>query len=64
MIGLCFDGTKSNILVGWHNQSTHTVDVAAYMDDETEQEQYDHIMANILGFVKVGDVIACIVECF
>jgi hypothetical protein len=43
------------------NRSTHAVDVA-YMDDGADEDQYDYAPAKILGFVKVGGAISCIVR--
>ena len=46
---------------GKRNRSTHAVDVA-YMDEAGEQDQYDYAPAKLLGFVKLGEAISCIVR--
>jgi hypothetical protein len=46
---------------GRRNRSSHAVDVA-YIDEGGEQDQYDYAPAKLLGFVKLGDAISCIVR--
>jgi hypothetical protein len=58
--GLCFDGAIEQ-RAGQRNRSVHTVDVA-HMDGKAGHLQYDYTPAKILGFVKVGDDILCIVN--
>lgn len=43
------------------NRSSYAVDVA-YMDNEVNEDQYDYAPAKILGFVKVGSALSCIVR--
>ena len=46
---------------GRRNRSTYAVDVA-YMDGDVDQDMYDYAPAKILGFVKVGNALSCIVR--
>ena len=46
---------------GWRNRSSHAVDVA-YLDATVDHDQYDYAPAKLLGFVKLGDAILCIVR--
>jgi hypothetical protein len=46
---------------GRHNRSSHAVDVA-YLDDVTDHEQFVYAPAKILGFLKIGDALSCIVR--
>jgi hypothetical protein len=46
---------------GRRNRSSHAVDVA-YMDDVTDHEQFDYAPAKILGFLKIGGALSCIVR--
>ena len=46
---------------GRRNRSTHAVDVS-YLDSDGVHEEHDYAPAKILGFVKLGDAISCIVR--
>jgi hypothetical protein len=46
---------------GRRNRSTYAVDVA-YMDGDVNEDLYDYAPAKILGFVKVGNALSCIVR--